>query len=125
MAPPRDVMMAVPEDKAIHLLEIEALRQITDNLKGLNSKMDDQGKAIHGIDVRLARIESNRIDDDVSALGGRVDRLCDRVDALETDKDRRDGALGAWDRLVKSWPTLVGVIVIIVTVLLANGRLPL
>lgn len=53
---------------------------------------------------RLARIEANRIHDDVERLRHDLAEETKRVDALMRDKDRRDGALGAMAWLHKSAP---------------------
>lgn len=99
---------------ASRLMEIEALRQITDNLKRLNTKMDNQADKMSAMDVRLARIEAGRVDTDVNEIRAMLLRVKDRIAVLEIDKGRREGAIGAWDWVMKSWPALVGFIGLIV-----------
>lgn len=53
---------------------------------------------------RLARIEANRLHDDVERLRHDLADQTARVDALMRDKDRRDGALGAVAWVHKSAP---------------------
>lgn len=85
-------MMPVTDEFALRQFEIEALRQITDNLRRLNDGQEkiiegqvEQGKSIHAIDTRLTRIESNSVNKKVAEL-----EL--KVDALEAERDRRSGA---------------------------------
>lgn len=87
MVEPRKIIMPVDEERALRQFELEALRQITDNLKRLNDKSDKHGDVLQAIEIRLGRIEDNK-------LGHEVETLKAKVDALEADKHRRDGAIG-------------------------------
>lgn len=93
-----DLLMPVSDEHALRQFEIEALRQITDNLRRLNDGQVEQGKVLHSIDTRLVRIESNSLDSAVKLL-------ITKVDILEADKDRRAGALGfvAWLKDFGPW----------------------
>lgn len=90
-----EMLMPVTDDHALRQFELEALRQITDNLKRLNDKAEKHGDVLQGIDSRLIRIESNKLDATVSAL-------VTKVDALEAEKDRREGARGLLNIIMKS-----------------------
>ncbi len=108
--------MPVSDDHALRQFEIEALRQITDNLKRLNDRSEEQGRTLHSIDNRLIRIESNSVNSDVAALK-------EKVDGLERERDRREGALGLTNWLLRNWLSLAGIVVVIAVVLKANGKL--
>ena len=115
---PGKLMMPVSEESALRQFEIEALRQITDNLRRLNDKMDKQSDDIRSIDARLIRIESDSVNAAVRKLEG-------EVEALKQDKNRRDGALGLVEWTVKNWPGLIGLVLMIVVVLQATGTIRL
>lgn len=115
-----DLFMPMPDEHALRQFEIEALRQITDNLKRLNDGQAEQGKVLHSIDNRLTRIESNSVSAD-------VEKLKAKVDELERDRDRRDGTLAATSWVFRNWPGVVGwfggIITLVAVILKANGKL--
>lgn len=120
-----DMMMPVDDDHVLKLAEIEAQRLIVDNLRRLNdgqkSTVEALGEikdSLHGIDVRLVRIESNSVSVEVSELKA-------KVDALESDRDKRAGAIGAAEWGLRYGPILLGFIVLAVIVLIANNKLSL
>jgi hypothetical protein len=88
---PRKIIMPVDEEAAVRQMEVEAFRQIVDQLKALNVDMRD-------VRERLIRIESNQLDRTVKTQG-------DRIDALERDRDHREGATSVIGTIMKS-PTL-------------------
>lgn len=114
--------MPVSDEQALRQFEIEALRQITDNLKRLNdgqAKIIDgqaeQGRSIHAIDTRLTRIESNSVNKKVAELEA-------KVDALEAERDRRHGASNLASVIFKS-PALGWLVGAALTVwALLNGK---
>ncbi len=108
--------MPVSDEHALRQFEIEALRQITDNLKRLNDGQAEQLRALHGIDNRLTRIESNSVNAKVTTLEG-------KVDALESDRDKRVGAIGAIEWLGKHWPLIALLVGAIMFVLRTEGKL--
>jgi predicted nuclease with TOPRIM domain len=118
-----ELLMPVSDEAALRQFEIEALRQITDNLRRLNEKMDDQGKAMNAMDVRLARIESNRMDGDVDEMRQMLLRVKDRLAKLEEDKHRRDGAVSALEWVFKNWPGILGFFALIALILGLTGKL--
>jgi hypothetical protein len=111
-----DLLMPVSDDKAVHLIEIEAMRQIVDNLRRLNDRSEKQTEVLHGIDQRLVRIESNKLDTVVAEL--RAD-----VTILKADKERRDGAFGLVNWAFKNWPGVIGFFVLIFAILKSSGRI--
>lgn len=106
--------MPVSDEHAMRQFEIEALRQITDNLRRLNDGQAEQGKVLHSIDTRLVKIESN-------SVANKVGDLERKVDELEADRDRRAGAIGLFEWLFKHWPALVGFVLLVAIILKSNG----
>ena len=84
-----ELMMPVTDDKAAQLIGIEALRSINRAIDKLGDKIDGQNTTLHELEVRLTRMEAN---DEL------LRSIVLKVDALERDKDRRDGSLafGQW-----------------------------
>lgn len=97
VAEPRKIMMAVDEPGAVRQMEVEALRHINEALTVLTADMRDARE-------RLIRIESNQLDRTVQSHAT-------RLDALEREKDRRDGATGIiatlWKSPVAGWLALL------------------
>jgi hypothetical protein len=108
--------MPVSDEHALRLIEIEAMRQITDNLKRLNEGQAEQTRTLHSIDLRLTKIESN-------SVNTKVTELATKVDALESDRDKRDGAITFGNWLLRYGPLLAAVIAIMIVVLAANDKL--
>lgn len=118
--------MPVSDDRALQQFQIEALQRINDNLRLLNSGQTETVKALgemrvslHGIDVRLVRIESNSVSAEVSMLK-------QEVKELKEDKARREGAKTFATAMIRNGPVLItlltGLITVIV-VLAVNGKL--
>lgn len=79
------------------LLELQVLSQIRDSLSSLNSDMRETRE-------RVIRLEER--DNRVSTLESLVATLDARVDVLLKDKDRRDGAVGFGQTLLKHLPSI-------------------
>ncbi len=88
-----DLLMPVSDHQAVELIGIEALRSINKALEKVADKLDGQGQTLHSMDTRLVRMEAN--DELIRAL-------VLKVDALERDKDRRDGAMSGFEWIAKS-----------------------
>ena len=90
--------MPVSEDHALRQFEIEALRSINRNLEKLYQRADQTTTALHEIDARLIRIESNQVNEDVATLQA-------KVDVLEDAQQRRAGAVTAleWGARFGPW----------------------
>ena len=113
---PPEMLMPVSDEHAMRQFEIEALRSINRNLERLYQRSDEQGQTLHTIDLRLTRIESNSVSAEVGELKSKVDQL-------ESDRDRREGALSLGNWLLRNWPALVALLVLAGVVLKANGKL--
>lgn len=104
------LMMAVSDENASQLIEIEAMRQIVDNLRRLNDRSEEQSKLMHNMDKRLDRIEQNKLD-------RMVEKIVERVDALERKEDRREGAMGLAKWVKDFGPWLLAVLLAMVAAL--------
>lgn len=110
--------MPVSDEHAMRQFEIEALRQITDNLRRLNDAQAEQGRVLHSIDNRLVRIES-------SSVAAKVSELECKVDLLEAERDRRAGALRLVEWIVKHWPAVIGFLLLVAVILKSSGVIKL
>lgn len=124
----------------IHQAELQLIAQLADSVQKCASAVQDMRRdqaqarevdrlGMQEIRERLIRIEENRVGEDLKALAitvkteiARVDLAAKtdsaRIDALETDRDRRDGATGLLNWLLKYGPALFGLF----TVLFLIGR---
>lgn len=101
----------------------EALRANTKTMEGLAHRVDKIGDDVQDVRERMIRIEANPLSAKVEANCVRLDRHSKRIDALERDKDRRDGAMSGFDWAMKNWPGIIGFVAMIVVVLASTGRL--
>ena len=106
----REFMMPVQAADAAKQFEIEAMRLIASNLAKLGEKFDEQAKTVNDIHTRVVKIESNRLESEVGTLAARVELLAGKVEALKSDKDRRDGAMNFANWFVANWTSLVAMI---------------
>lgn len=120
----RELLMPVSDDQAYKQIEIEALRGIADSvkrsndcLKELSAGLKELSGEVRTVDKRLTRIEANKLEPT-------VDKLKADVEELLADKYRRDGALGlaAWS--ARNWPAIIGYLILLASMLAANGKLP-
>lgn len=94
---------ADPNDTRFQFKVIEGLAESIRQMTGQMVKMQE---AQVDMLVRLARIEENKVGEVVAKLDEKVEGACLRLNALETDKDRRDGALGMLG-ILRVWGPLV------------------
>ncbi len=101
---------------------VEALRLIADSNKGINEGLKGIQEEVRDIRERVIKIEAAEFKTDLARVQGRIDGVIDRVDVLESDKDRRDGALNLTNWVLRNWPAVLGYIVLAGIVLFANGK---
>lgn len=118
--------LRVPDSRAT--LELQVLAQIRDNLSAiLNEQREmrrdqrDMGKDLSETRERLIRLEER--DERTSRLERSLQLLDEQVTTLQTDKDRRDGALSASAWVLRNWPSIVGMLIIITVILKATGKI--
>lgn len=115
--------MPVSDENATRQFFVEALRQNTDTLKSIREDSREDRKLLHDIHARVIKIESNRMENDVERIGKLVIENGKRLTALETDKNRRDGAMSGVDWLFKNWPGVIAFFAVIVVILESTGRI--
>lgn len=90
------------EDGTVEAILI-ALSGIHDSIRSQNAASTEDRKLLHEMHERLIRIE-------VEGLAGKVESLETRVDALERDRDRREGAVSAFEWLSRFGPWLLTIV---------------
>lgn len=111
--------MPVSDDHALRQFEIQALQRINDNLRLLNDGQGKMVESMHSIDIRLTRIESNSVSNDVTELKREVEEL-------KEDKFQRDGAARLASGAMRNGPallTLLSAVIVVIVVLIANGKI--
>lgn len=103
--------------------QYEIIKSLADSVRQQSDVLRDVQKTQVGMLERLAKIEANRINENVAELRANVNAACDRIDKLEQDKDRRDGAMGAWSWIARNWPMAAMVSALGVFVAWANNKL--
>jgi hypothetical protein len=98
--------------------QYEVIKGLAESVRQMAASMSDLQKTQIDMLVRLARLEENKVGDDLVGMKAATAALTIRVDALESDKDRRDGAMGALGALRVWGPAICGVL----TVLYLAGR---
>lgn len=115
-----EFMMPVPPEGAAMQFFVEAMKANTAALRGVQDEVGELRREVRDVRESVIRIEAVNVT-------GRVERLEREVDELKADKDKRDGAHGAANWLLKNLPTigaiLVAVFASIVLTLRASGRL--
>lgn len=103
----REVMMSMPEDKALQQAEIHVLRQISENLSALTNRLEKFVDKVDDIQFRVIRLEEQRVSKAVDELKSLLSKATDRINDLESHRDRVLGASDLWNWLLKSGPWLV------------------
>lgn len=116
-------MMAVPEEAALRQVEIEALRQITDNLRRLNDGQAEMMKTVHQIDARLIRQEERN--SQVAEIKAVVKEQGEEIAALRSERDQRKGAMSLVEWFGRNWLILLIIFSVAALMLRASGKLQL
>lgn len=126
-----DILTPVPDDHIGRLALIEAVRACTDAVTRMGHHAETQdnelkaiGKTLGEMNTRLALLENSSLKLQVERNVTTIERLSDRVDALEKAEDRRSGAMGFGEALVRWWPTVV-LFVAVIAVLVVTGKISL
>ena len=120
-----EFMVPRSEDDATSLIFIHALRANADAMKRMadqqdriSGKVDGVSDLIHHMDKRLAVIEAN-------SLAPAVKDHEARIVALEGDRNRRVGAVGALDATAKYGPMALAIIGALFLVMVVTGKIVL
>lgn len=124
------IMTATEPADVATMAMIECLRQIADGNKKLNSVLEGMQVEVRDVRERLIRIEASEFKVELSTAKAEIERLRKedvakldlRLEALETDKHRREGAISLVEWLGKHWPFTLLAGGLITVVLWANGR---
>jgi hypothetical protein len=114
-----ELLMPVSDEGAALQFFVEAMKANTAVLKGLQEEQKGVISALHNIDIRLTRIESNSVNADVATL--KAD-----VRTLMGEKLRREGAVGLASGTLKNGPVIVSfltVLIVVLILLVANGKI--
>lgn len=100
-----EVMMPRKTSDALEQSHILALRQISDGLAQTNRLLERQANKLQEMHDKMVKVESLEIVTKFKDMKDSLDAACARIDRLETDKDRRDGATGffEWAGKVVPW----------------------
>lgn len=101
---PESQPLPSPADLSDVRFQYEVIRQLAESVRQQTAALSRMQEQMAHVLERLARIESNRVHDDVERLRAALVEETKRVDALMRDKDRRDGAMGAAAWLHRSAP---------------------
>lgn len=119
------IMAATETADVATLATIEALRSISDTMRAMQSEIKEIAKETRDVRERVIRMESSSSDKDIQQNRTRIEALEKDMAALKADKQRRDGALDLSSWFVRSWPNLVGFLVMLAALLVATGKVPL
>ncbi len=101
--------------------QYEIIKGLSESVRDLAGSIREMQSTQVGMLERLAKLEANRIGEVVGKVEVAVEAVKDRVDRLEQDKDRRDGAGGAF-RMIKEWAPFVGMVASILAAAWLYGR---
>lgn len=90
--------------------EANDIRFQYDVIRNLAESVREQSKVMAGIQStqvsmleRLAKIEANRINEDVATLSSRLDTALEKIDELEKDRDIREGGVRSRRAVQSYW----------------------
>lgn len=101
--------------------QYDIIKNLADSVRQMAANMADLQKTQVDMLVRLARLEENKVADELIAMKAATTALGIRVDALESDKDRRDGALGALGA-IRQWAPFLAMLFSAACALWLYGR---
>lgn len=101
--------------------QYDIIKGLAESVRQMATNMADLQKTQIDMLVRLARLEENKVGDELLTMKASTVALTLRIDALERDKDRRDGALGLLGA-IKSWAPFLAMLFSAASVLWLYGR---
>lgn len=102
----------------------DSIRQQSASTERLAGAMAEMQRTQVSMLERLAKLEANKFGEALVKAETKVEEMDKRVDALFRDKDRRDGALGAFGALRVWGPAVCGVLTVLYLAGRASGVLP-
>jgi len=101
--------------------QYDIIKGLADSVRQMATNMAELQKTQVDMLVRLARLEENKVGDELIAMKAATTALTIRIDALESDKDRRDGALGALGA-IRQWAPFLAMLFSAACALWLYGR---
>lgn len=86
--------------------QFEIIKQLAENGRVMAQNISDVQKTQVAMLERLARIESNTVNETVAELKVKADGIAGRVDKLEQYEDRRAGESASKAAFLKWWPVI-------------------
>ena len=124
-----EIFTPMGDEQLGRLSLIEAIRANTDAVNRLarhgemqDRKLDEISTSLGKIDTRLTLLERNTLEADVQRNRVDLDKIDERVNALEVERAERRGAQRLADWFFKNWPGIVAFIAMVMVVLVATGR---
>lgn len=108
--PPRQVMMSVPEPDAIRQAEFIMIQRISNQLDKNEARMEKIAESLHDVQIRVVRIESNGISDDLKSIKTDIARLWARIEVLEADRNARSGSMKILEWFYKLGPWIAAAV---------------
>ncbi|WP_157215854.1 hypothetical protein [Flavisphingomonas formosensis] len=99
----------------------ESVRQTATSVERLTSTIGQVQQTQVGMLERLAKIEANRVNEDLADLKVRGEALTARVDKLESAHDYEAGMRGARKAVIFYWPVFAALSAFMLLLLIATG----
>lgn len=103
--------------------QYEVIRSLGESVREMARVMAGVQTTQVDILVRLARIEANRVNEDVVKLASTVEALDKRIDTVEKHDTYEAGMRGARKALIFYWPAIAAVGCLVLFLLVATGTL--
>lgn len=102
--PPFTPLLAPPSTTDETLLRaIQIMQSIVDHQTRFDSEIGEIKDTMHSIDKRMAVLETSTLERDLQSANERLNRHSERIRVLETDKERRDGAVSSLTWIGNNW----------------------
>lgn len=98
--------------------QFDVIRSLSESVRQMATTMAEMQRTLMDVSVRTARLEENKVNEEVASVKADMKILDARVDTLFTDKNRRDGAGTLLGAALKYGPVIFSLL----TVLYLFGR---
>lgn len=126
--------MPTSDQEAALQFFVEAMKANTAVLQGIQAEAKEVLKLVHDTRERVIRMESKDHAVAIAALESKhaaaVAKLETKIEAqdakinrLQSERDRRDGAMTLTNWVLRNWPSVIGLIALILLILQTNGKL--
>lgn len=89
---------------------LHVLNGIVETQNGFSTEISEIKAFVHSIDKRMAVMETNTVEKEITQVIKRLDRHSERIKELETDKQQRDGAFKSVTWLGNNWGWIAGIV---------------